>query len=269
MRFVSIRFILLVSLSIFFLAGCAGPARMDSKAIAAQGGVLKNSKGKTIHSNLPFMREGNANVVIAGDKLRLITGLDTQIDILENKVIDVVSTMMKTGPKRGFSYGQGEKKPRITFHTAFLRYVTYEEDEIAAMIAHQLAHIELGHIRKATGAETTANVAGVAAKQVLKAFIPFGDTLINLAINRSVNPMLIAREEEADRLGFTYLTQAGYNGEAMVSLWTKIRKAEADKAGLFSYLNKAVGFRDGHPPNENRLKYLNELAAKTNIEVQD
>lgn len=258
--------ILTTIVCVALIAGCAGPARMDSKTIAAQGGILKDSKGKSIHPNSGFIRKGNASVVAAGDKLRQVTELDTQIDILESAEINVVSMLMKTEPKYG---GKAKKIPRITIHTAFFQYVTQEEDEIAAMIAHHLAHIALGHVRPTTASEKAVTVTSHVSQRIVNSFIPFTGLLIGAVVNRAVDPVLVAQEEEADRLGFSYLVQAGYDGNAMLSMWTKLRKAEKDKGNLFKSLNKSLGFRDGHPTNENRLKYLGELASETNTDVQD
>jgi hypothetical protein len=257
---------LLVSLSLLFLSACAGPARMDSTAMAAQGGILRDSEWNSIPDNLGFIQKGNASAVAAGNKLRLVTELyNTQIDILENDKIDVVSTYFGS-----MSSDKSKNIYRITFHTAFFQYVTREEDEIAAMIAHQLAHITLGHVRGPTTMELTAGLTSGIAMGIVSSIVPFSDVLFKATVSRAGDPGLMAREEEADRLGFSYLVQTGYSGQAMLSMWEKVRKAEAKNSLFFSrQIGNALGFRDEHPANKSRYKYLKELALGTGDGVQE
>ncbi|HQM43748.1 MAG TPA: M48 family metallopeptidase, partial [Smithellaceae bacterium] len=97
------------------------------------------------------------------------------------------------------------------------------EAELAGVIAHELAHANARHIARIIEKSTKLNMAALAAmiagaflggggeaSAAIAAFSLAGAGALTLKYQRE-------HEEEADRLGITYLFNAGYDPSAMVS----------------------------------------------------
>jgi Zn-dependent protease with chaperone function len=224
----------LTILFIFLISGCAGQKK-------------PNIEG---HRQIPLP----PFVVEPRDKLRLVTGLNARIQVSNLPDQITVTTSV---------FGKDKKKlkvPLTIISSGFLTNVTQKEDEIAAIIAHHWAHIQLGHIRETTPAEHMFSGLTMTVGVALTAVLPGSYTLAHTAADMLTLSGDRAKEEEADRLGFSYLTQAGYNGEAMLSMWTKVQNAERSIVGA-TFVE--------HPWPPNRFEYLNDLALGTGDRIQE
>lgn len=132
------------------------------------------------------------------------------------------------------------------------------EEELAGILGHEIAHVFCRHISekidrsKKIGA---AALAGMAAGVLLgvggAATAAQAVTAGTMAATQSL-ALAYSREDEmqADQVGLTYLTQAGYTGQGLYTSLKKIRGREW-------YTTKQVPtYLRTHPASEERLAYL-------------
>jgi predicted Zn-dependent protease len=132
------------------------------------------------------------------------------------------------------------------------------EEELAGIMAHEIAHVVCRHIsqriesqKKISVATLAGMVAGVllgaggaaeAASAVTMGSMAAGQTAA-LAYSRQ-------DERQADQLGLDFLTLAGYSGEGLLTSLEKIRsKHWYESAQIPTYLTT-------HPGSEERLSYI-------------
>jgi len=137
------------------------------------------------------------------------------------------------------------------------------EDELAALLAHEIAHVVCRHISqmidesKKTSLVTMAGViAGIlvglggaagAGSALTLGSVMAGQTMI-LAYSRE-------HEMQADQIARLYLQQAGYSLNGMLAVLKKIRSQDwFDAEDIPTYLTT-------HPATEERIRYLDILLA--------
>ncbi len=100
------------------------------------------------------------------------------------------------------------------------------DDEIAAVLGHEMAHIVAGHHDKRRRTGIIANIFRIVA-------ISGADTIKDkININNAINALTLSytREEEieADKFSVTYLKRAGYDPEAAISMIEVLIKSELE-----------------------------------------
>ena len=145
----------------------------------------------------------------------------------------------------------------IYIHKGLINAVE-NEAELAGVIAHEIGHANARHVasiieksQKLNIATLTAIIAGAflggggPATAAIAAFSVAGSSSLTLKFMRE-------HEEEADRLGINYLTNAGYYPAAMVDFLKLIKKYEFLSKTIPSYLLT-------HPGTDDRIFYLDSL----------
>ena len=93
------------------------------------------------------------------------------------------------------------------------------DDEIASVLGHEATHIVKRHsVKQISDAQTKGLIAQVAfgkASNLVQALVSGGLQLDQLRFSRN-------DEAQADENGFKYLTEAGYNPEAMSTFFRKM-----------------------------------------------
>ncbi|MDR0665145.1 MAG: M48 family metalloprotease [Helicobacteraceae bacterium] len=142
------------------------------------------------------------------------------------------------------------------------------EDELAAVIAHEIAHIQLRHSLNAiktsrwTQAATTTGVSTLSAvgdgKDLGKLSDAFGDIVgdvVSVLVNSGYSK---SQEFDADAKALSLLSDAGYDPFALVAMLEELQKNQASRAG---------GFNKTHPSPTDRIKsvkkHLSKYAAAT------
>lgn len=121
----------------------------------------------------------------------------------------------------------------VYVYRGLLEYVTSDE-ELAAVISHELGHILNGHCAKQGVLNTGVNIlANVAARKVGTLAAGVGQQLVSTKMSRK-------DEFEADITGVDLMTKAGYNPLAMISVLNKI-------------CGNYVDILQTHPSGEKRL----------------
>ncbi|MFH1673508.1 MAG: M48 family metalloprotease [Pseudomonadota bacterium] len=130
------------------------------------------------------------------------------------------------------------------------------EDELAGILAHEMAHVACRHIAKRIERSTKiglATLAGVLAG----IFLGGGGTATGAITAGSIAAgesmaLKYSREDEAeaDQVGLKYLTRAGYSAEGLLSMLKKIRMVRwFGPKEIPTYLTT-------HPAIEERLAYI-------------
>ncbi len=129
------------------------------------------------------------------------------------------------------------------------------DDELAAVIGHEIAHALREHGRERMsqayvqqfGLQALASMVGGAAGSMAAQGASMGTQLFfSLPNGRE-------QEREADRMGLELAARAGYNPDAAVTLWQKM--SAASSGGQPEFLST-------HPSSVNRIKDLQALAPK-------
>jgi predicted Zn-dependent protease len=137
------------------------------------------------------------------------------------------------------------------------------EDELAALISHEIAHVSCRHISemmkksKKTGMATMAGViAGILIGLGGAASVGSALTIGSMAAGQSF-ALAYSRENEmqADQIGRTYLQKAGYSLDGLLSVLKKIRSVDWFGGEIPTYLKT-------HPATEERMMYLDNLMKK-------
>jgi predicted Zn-dependent protease len=139
-----------------------------------------------------------------------------------------------------------------------------KESEIAAVLAHEIAHVNARHIANIIEKSQKVGIATLAAI-LAGAFLGGGGqltaaaTTFSLATATSLS-LKYSREheEEADRLGMSYLVSAGYDGKAMLDFLKIMRRYEF-------YSNNIPSYFLTHPGTDERITYLDALLQTTYI----
>src|SRR3990170_2425110 len=131
------------------------------------------------------------------------------------------------------------------------------ESELASVLAHETAHVNARHIADIVDKSKKVNIATLAAV-LAGVFLGGGDvtaavtgfsmaaaTTLNLKYSRE-------HEEEADRLGMSYMTKAGYDGISMLEFLKIMRQTEYYSSSIPSYFLT-------HPGTDERIRYLDAL----------
>jgi predicted Zn-dependent protease len=181
---------------------------------------------------------------------------------------------------------------RTVFVTAPLIAMTSNEAELAGVLSHEIGHIVARHaaermyIMEKAKKKTWLYAAGGAAVGAIvgyglgKVFCKEGDTscrtqstLIGGAVGagggilaQKYTFLVNSREDEmeADRLGFKYAVAAGYDKDQVGKFYEKLLATErsANKSGSTIVKNLSDALST-HPPSEERVKQMKELAAQT------
>ncbi|MEN9374492.1 MAG: hypothetical protein RIR79_2044 [Pseudomonadota bacterium] len=141
---------------------------------------------------------------------------------------------------------------KITFYTGLIRQMKLTDDEIAAVMGHEISHALREHTREKISqqqaAEFALNIGGalLGAGQTTMQIAGMAKTLgMDLPFSRHM-------ESEADEFGLELSARAGYNPKAAVTLWEKMGKQGGG----------APKFLSTHPSSEDRVKKLTALQPK-------
>ncbi|MBI5259377.1 MAG: M48 family metallopeptidase [Burkholderiales bacterium] len=113
---------------------------------------------------------------------------------------------------------------KIAFYYGILARLQLDDDEVAMIMGHEVAHALLEHARErmgktmATRGAIELGAALLGLNNVARTAADMGGRLLTLQFSRS-------DESEADGLGLLLASKAGYNPRAGVTLWQKMLAA--------------------------------------------
>jgi predicted Zn-dependent protease len=126
--------------------------------------------------------------------------------------------------------------------------VAQDEAELAAVMAHEIAHVAARH---ATRQKTRSNLIGLASIPLIFAGGGAGFAIqqaLRLGVPLTMTRFSRSFEAEADYLGVEYLYKTGYDPQAFISFFERVTAQEKKKPG------KLTTVFSTHPPTTDRLK---------------
>lgn len=141
---------------------------------------------------------------------------------------------------------------KIAVYTGLIEKLKITDDELAAVMGHEIAHALREHAR-----ERMSRAAPVAlGAQVLGALYGAGAADLGNLFGQAmfVLPNSRENEQESDRIGVELAARAGYDPRAAVTLWEKMSKLGGG-GGQPSFLST-------HPSHETRISDLKEYSQR-------
>ena len=128
------------------------------------------------------------------------------------------------------------------------------EDQLAAVIAHEVAHANARHSTETMSKGMTLAIAGTVAQTAIAAGgSSQGANLFGQVFSDGMGLYLPSysrkNEFEADRIGLLYMAKAGYDPRAAIALWKKAAKMGKDRTSIYA----------SHPASGARATELEKL----------
>jgi predicted Zn-dependent protease len=140
---------------------------------------------------------------------------------------------------------------KIMVYTGLARQLNITDDELAVVVAHEMAHALREHSREQVSQAMAAQtVIGLGA-----ALLGLGQGSAELA-NTGYEALIASKfsrtdESEADRVGLELMARAGYDPRAGVTLWQKMIKANSG--------GQPPAFLSSHPTEASRVQAIQAL----------
>ena len=142
---------------------------------------------------------------------------------------------------------------KIAVYTGLIQQLQPSDDELAAVIGHEMGHALREHVREQASRQMGEQVAVGVASAVL-GLPDIAQQLAPMVLDLTFNlPHSRAQETEADRIGVELAARAGYDPRAAITLWQKMAKVGG---------SQPPKFLSTHPSNQDREKDLTEISAK-------
>jgi predicted Zn-dependent protease len=149
---------------------------------------------------------------------------------------------------------------KIMVYTGLIDQIKPTDDELAAVMGHEIAHALREHSREQMseayaqkfGLLALAGLVGIATNDANNAnsTLAMGGTVTALALTL---PHSRRAEHEADQIGLELAARAGYNPNSAVDLWQKMSKVGGQKP---------PEFLSTHPSDESRIADIRSLIPK-------
>jgi predicted Zn-dependent protease len=148
---------------------------------------------------------------------------------------------------------------KIAVYTGIIEKLQITDDELAAVMGHEIAHALREHGRERASQQMAAGVGAGLAGVVADIFLPGSGQLATQGAGLGTQlgvllPYSRTHETEADRMGVELAARAGYDPRAAITLWQKMGKLSGGGA--------PPQLLSTHPSNEARVKDLTEFSQK-------
>ncbi len=133
------------------------------------------------------------------------------------------------------------------------------EDELAGVLAHEIAHVTERHSAKQQRKGFLPGLLSVPGN-LIGVVSPGLGALINAPVDAAggawISRYSRGQEKEADRIGIQTAAKAGYDGEALADVLHRMEKVENSQSGM----QRKFSMFDSHPMTETRLKDIRARA---------
>lgn len=142
---------------------------------------------------------------------------------------------------------------KIVFYTGIIETLQLDDDEVAAIMGHEIAHALREHARERSSQTAIAQGAIGIGGQLL-GFDPQSLDLASWVTNVAILlPNSREHESEADRMGVELAARAGYDPYGAVRVWERMQQTVS---------GQPPEILSTHPSNENRIKELKVYAKR-------
>jgi predicted Zn-dependent protease len=145
---------------------------------------------------------------------------------------------------------------KIAVYTGLIERLNLTDDELAAVMGHEIAHALREHARERIGRQMATQTGAAIGAAALEIFTGIRlDPSLAGSVSEAVFVLPNSREaeQEADRIGVELAARAGYDPRAAISLWQKMAKLGG---------NAPPQWLSTHPSNETRQRDLEVYAQK-------
>lgn len=136
---------------------------------------------------------------------------------------------------------------KMAVYTGMVERLNLTDDEIAAVVGHEMTHALLEHSKKAIGGQVLTGLGG----SILASATGVDGNLIGLGTDlAATKPFSRQQENEADAGGVRLMAQAGYNPQAAISVWEKMNRAQS---------GTSISVLSTHPANNARINAIRKM----------
>lgn len=144
---------------------------------------------------------------------------------------------------------------KIAVYTGLIEKLRISDDELAAVLGHEIAHALREHARERASQQVGTDLASTGAEIIgaiygIEGLGKVASTGLQLGIGL---PNSRLHETEADRIGVELAARAGYDPRAAISLWQKMAQVSS---------GAPPEFLSTHPSRESRMSDLTEYAQR-------
>lgn len=145
---------------------------------------------------------------------------------------------------------------KMVVFTGIVNKLNLTDDEIAAVIGHEMTHALEEHSKKEAGQQIITDLATKVGSSVIKSKTKLSSKTVNNYKNTLSKygltlPFSRHQENQADIGGLRLMAQAGYNPEAAATVWEKMNKAYGS--------NSATSLLSTHPSNDARISSIKKM----------
>jgi predicted Zn-dependent protease len=140
---------------------------------------------------------------------------------------------------------------KMAVYTGLIERLNVTDDELAAVMGHEIAHALREHARERIGNQMATSAASTVGAIALEIFtgVRVDPELASSVLGAvTVLPNSRQNESEADIIGVELMARAGYDPRASLSLWRKMGQVAGGGGG--------PEFLSTHPSGETRLREL-------------
>lgn len=218
-------------------------AKLNEGAVAAYAQVLTEERGK--------------------GALNSDAALTARVRKIADRIIPQVSTFRPNAARWKWEVNVINKDElnawcmpggKIAFYSGIINRLQLSDDEVAAIMGHEIAHALREHARERASEQTTAGLlitAGAVATGAGSGAVDMAGLAYNSAFGLKHSR---SHETEADRVGIELSARAGYNPQGAISLWQKMDKATGGGSG--------PEFLSTHPSSTTRIADLRKYAVR-------
>ena len=142
---------------------------------------------------------------------------------------------------------------KIAFYTGLVERLQASDDEIAAVMGHEISHALREHSRE-RASQAMAQGIGLAVLGAALGLSGGAQDLTQMVLDLTFNlPNSRTDETEADRIGVELAARSGYDPRAAVTLWEKMQKVGG---------GQPPQFLSTHPSHETRISDLRLYAER-------
>ena len=148
---------------------------------------------------------------------------------------------------------------KIAVYTGIIEKLSITDDELAAVMGHEISHALREHGRERASQQAATGVGASLAGVVADIFLPGSGQLATAGAGAAGQlaynlPYSRLQETEADRMGVELAARAGYDPRAAIALWQKMAKLSSGGA--------PPQILSTHPSNDTRIKDLEVFAQR-------
>ncbi len=153
---------------------------------------------------------------------------------------------------------------KVAVYTGILA-VTQDEDGLAAVMAHEVAHAIAQHGAERMLQQQLTQIGLTAVGTTLGGLSPEAQGAVMALFGAGAQfgvllPFGRDMESEADRIGLIYMARAGYNPEAAVALWQRMAESREGP--------ETPEYASTHPSDETRIRNLTKWLPEARAEYE-